>query len=248
MTIALTPEPAPIPIPEAGHIIVVGAGAVGQQVVKELINLKRAPFLVVERDPDCIGALRSEYEHDIPALLGDALDDGVLLQANIETAQGLVTTLSRDRDGLFLCLSARQLNSDLRIVARLEDDANAEKFRNVGADEVAGIASLGGKRLAHAMLRQELATYSDALTASSAGTLLLMEIPIEERCLVAGLRIATAGLQQRTGCVIIGHRPRARGPYNYRPDPQQRLQPGGGIVALGDDAELLILVELLSAC
>ncbi len=229
------------------HIIVAGAGTVGQQVVRELIELRRAPFSVIELDPDRIRHLQAEIDAEFDVIVGHALDDLVLQQAHIETAQGLVTTLGLDRDGLFLCLTARQLNPDLRIVARLEDEANAEKFLNVGADEVAGTAMLGGRRLAHAMLRPELASFSDALATAEARACLLMEIQISQTCVVSGLRMITAGLQQRTGCVVVGHRPRPRGPYNYRPDPNLRLQPGGGIIALGDDLELLALSQLLSA-
>lgn len=235
-----------VALPRRGHIIVVGAHTLGAQVVEELLRMNRAPLVVVERNGDRVRALRKELETSIPAVIGDAMEEATLASAHIADAQGLVTTLGTDRDNLFLCLTARQMSPFMRIVARLGMASNAVKFRNVGADEVVSTETLGGRRLTHAMLRPELATFSDALAGSEEKALLLLEIPVHPHSPVAGLRLSTAGLEEQTGCVIVGYRRRTRGGYTYRPDPQSRLVLGSGIVALGDDDELLALAGLLS--
>jgi voltage-gated potassium channel len=79
------------------HIIVVGAGGSGGQVVRELFHAGAA-FVVVEQDPSRIALLTTELHMDFPFVVGDGLEDSTLQTAGIEDARGLVATLHEDRD------------------------------------------------------------------------------------------------------------------------------------------------------
>jgi voltage-gated potassium channel len=85
--------------------------------------------------------------------LGDATKDEILYLAGIERACGLVAALSDDKENAFVVLSARSLNANLRIVARLTEDENAEKLRKAGADEIVAPSTIGGLRMASIMIR-----------------------------------------------------------------------------------------------
>jgi len=222
------------------HLIIVGAGTVGKQITEEMQRLGFTHLTVIDQNAEKLAMLR-----DVRTVAGDALDDRCLEAAGIGEAIGLVTTLGRDKDNLFLCLAARQQNANVRIVSRLEGEANASKFRKVGVDQVISIATMGGRRLAHAILLPELVDFADALIESDERAALLIELPIGANAPVANLRLSAAGLQHRTGCVILGIRNGKRSRYTYRPSQQARLKPGGTVIALGDYVQLRYLGALL---
>ena len=63
--------------------------------------------------------LRERLGIDYPYVLGSAADDDVLVRAGIERAAGLATALPEDKDNIFVVISARGLNPDLRIISKL---------------------------------------------------------------------------------------------------------------------------------
>src|SRR4029079_10263369 len=97
------------------HFIVCGAGATGIHVVRELIDTNK-PFVVIEKDHERIERLR----HMGCSLIveGDATEDDTLVEAGISKARGLAACLSDDKANLFVTVSARQLNKELRIVSQ----------------------------------------------------------------------------------------------------------------------------------
>ena len=98
------------------HVVVCGAGRTGRQVIRELTEAD-TPYLVVERSAERAEYLNREFP-DALVLEEDATRDETLVLARIGTARGLVACLSQDTDNLFVCLSARDLQPNLNIVAR----------------------------------------------------------------------------------------------------------------------------------
>ena len=88
----------------ADHIVVCGFGRNGMQAAARLKAYKN-PFVVIENNKEII----ERHEDDILFIEGDASEDEVLLEAGIEQAQYLITTLPDDAGNLFIVLSARQL-------------------------------------------------------------------------------------------------------------------------------------------
>ena len=75
----------------------------------------------------------------------DASSDETLRDVGIDKAKGLIATLASDADNLFLILSAKALNSRLRLAARVDDEASEQKMRRAGADLADVQALLGHK-------------------------------------------------------------------------------------------------------
>ena len=72
------------------------------------------PFVVVEQDPVVMKILKSTAEALIVS--GDATHDEILLEAGIDKAKSLITTLPIDSGNLFVVLSARSINNKLKII------------------------------------------------------------------------------------------------------------------------------------
>ncbi len=219
------------------HVIVAGVGRSGIHVVREL-HENGTPLVVVESDSAKVDALVAEFGEAVPAILGDALDDTTLHGASIAAARGLVAALREDRDNLFLCLSARQINPDLRIVARLADIKSTEKFRKVGVNAVVSPALMGGRRLAHEIVRPAVVSFVDTLHAPSVESVEMAEVTIETGSEIGGTKLQEANLRRRCNCLVIGIRGPESERYRYNPSPDEILEPEGTLLALGDRSEI----------
>ncbi len=93
------------------HIIICGYGRNGQQAVQKLMAYKKQ-FVIVELDEDLIE--RYEDNDGILFVHGNANEDETLELAGITRASTLICALPEDADNLFIVLSARQLNKDLK--------------------------------------------------------------------------------------------------------------------------------------
>ncbi|MCJ7822658.1 MAG: NAD-binding protein [Armatimonadetes bacterium] len=114
------------------HIVVVAEAGLAATLAADL-RTKHIPFATITQDE----ALRDEWLQDaIPVVLGDPDDEGVLRQAGIERAMGLIVALASDADNVFVSLSAHDLNPRLRIAARAHAASSIPKLRRSGANEV----------------------------------------------------------------------------------------------------------------
>src|SRR3954470_2838476 len=83
-----------------GHVIICGYGRNGQQAVHNL-KLHAVPVVFIEKDSDLIHRELNDRD-DTPYLVGDSTDDDLLMQAGVERAKALITTLPADADNLFI--------------------------------------------------------------------------------------------------------------------------------------------------
>jgi len=88
-------------------------------------------------------------------LQGDALDPDVLQKASIEKAKGLIATLGEDSDNIYLVITATELNSNLDIAAKANDEHAVDRLHKVGAKIVVLPQVVGGRQLANAFLEME---------------------------------------------------------------------------------------------
>ena len=229
------------------RLVVAGAGTLGIEVAREIRRMGGIETVVVERDPARAELVSFELGEGGEVVVGDALDEDVLIDTGVPDATGLIAALRHDRDNLFLCLAARQLNPGIRVVARVESRANEGKFRSVGVSAVVSLADMGGRRLAHAMLRPALAAFTDALVESEDRPLLIDTLTVARGAPLERQRLGEACIQTRTGCVVLGARSGGRGNFGYRPGRSTRLKAGSTLVALGEVEELEALRALVSA-
>ena len=114
------------------HIIVFGAGHVGIQVIRELASMG-VDIVVIDNSPDP-GVDYILNELDIPLIVGDGREGSVLEKAKIRDASSLVICTGDDHTNLEAIMRIREINSDIRIVARVWDTKfgqRLERFMNV---------------------------------------------------------------------------------------------------------------------
>ncbi len=114
------------------HVIVCGFDRMGQVLSGQLDKAKQA-FVVVESLPERIEmADASGYLH----YQGDATHELTLKEVGIHRAKALVAVLPDDKTNVFITLTARDLNSGIKILARGELPPTERKLRLAGADHI----------------------------------------------------------------------------------------------------------------
>ena len=135
----------------SGHFIVCGFGRVGSAVALTLQE-QSAPLIVIDKDAE---VLAEAEEHGLLCMPGDPTKDDDLLAAHVKEATGLVAATGNDSDNVYISLTARGLNPDLRIVARASRLDAEDKLLRAGADEVISPHAIGGKHMALSAMASE---------------------------------------------------------------------------------------------
>ena len=94
----------------------------------------------------------------------------MLVSADIHDARGIFAVTGDDSRNLMICLTARQLNPRIRIVARCHEMRNADKMRKAGADVVISPDFTGGMRIAASMIRPHVLSFLDDMVRSDQGS------------------------------------------------------------------------------
>ncbi len=195
------------------HYIICGVGRVGSNVAHELLMTGRK-FVMLDSN---LHNIENYLVRDPEQLFihGDATDNDVLIAAGILNARGIFAVAPDDTLNLVISLSARQLNPDVRIVARCHDLKNAEKTRSAGADEIVSPDFTGGLRLVSAMVRPHVVSFLDDMLQSDE-RLRMEEIVLPEH--FSGQPIAMLNSQQRD-FVLLAVRSQF-GKWQFNPDAQ----------------------------
>ncbi|MEU4618532.1 NAD-binding protein [Actinoplanes sp. NPDC023801] len=107
------------------HIVLVGLGNVGTQVLRQLTDLGLR-VVAIDRTADARG-VKSAQRRGVPVIVGDASAEVTLRAASIDTCRALVVLSTDDTVNLQAALQSRLARPDLRVVLRLFDDDFAQR-------------------------------------------------------------------------------------------------------------------------
>jgi voltage-gated potassium channel len=164
----------------------------------------------------------------------DPTQDATLIRAGIERAKGLVTAFDDDKENLFVVLSARQAarkldNADLRIVARVVEEENANKLVAAGADKIVSPNAIGGLQLASEMIRPEVASFWNQMLHETEQVLQFTEIDVDQSPEWVGRTVAD--VREGIGLAVVAIKRNGR--YNYMLKPKSVLQSGDLLIVIG---------------
>lgn len=148
----------------SGHYIVCGVGLVGRNVAHDLAKAG-LDSVIIDGDLKTLEHYLEVHPSQL-FLHGDATDNDVLLAAGVMRAKGVFAVAHEDSSNLVISLSAKQLNSNARVVARCHDLKNADKTRRAGADDVISPDFSGGLRIVSAMVRPNVMSFLDEMLKS----------------------------------------------------------------------------------
>ena len=216
------------------HIILCGAGRTGLHIAEEF-HRTRTPFVVIEQNKEALEDLL--HLDGLLYLQEDATQDETLILAGVKRARGLVTTLSEDKDNIFVTLCARSLNPKLRIIARLVEDKNAELLRKAGADEIVSPNAIGGLRMASVMLRPEVVSFLDEMLRVTGQALRLEEMHVDDTPGLLDRSLGEANIRRQTGLLVVAVKSQQHG-YQFNPGAETILRNGDILFVIGTEEQL----------
>ena len=179
------------------HKIICGGGRTGNIVADEF-GKEGLDFVVIEHDAEVAKELRKK---DIALVEGDATKDETLIEAGVERASGLVSTLPSDCSNLLLCITARDLNTNLELVARASSQEAAKRLYSIGAKKVVIVEEIGGRRLARSLTKPAIVDFLDF--ATTAGETSLESLKVGPGTKIANKKIKELRIEEKIGATIL---------------------------------------------
>ncbi|HWR13349.1 MAG TPA: potassium channel protein [Terriglobales bacterium] len=223
------------------HVIICGAGRVGRSVARELL-MKPAPFLIIENSSEKVLKLNEKWL----LLSGDATQEQTLKDARVEYASGLVAAATTDAINLYIVLTARSLNPKLKIIARASEEDAEKHLRKAGADIVISPYTFAGHRIAQSFLRPNVIDFLDLATASDRQLdLELAEVKVEAGAPFVGKTLAGSQIRQTMNIIVLAIKKREG--MHFNPEPDDKIEAGDYLIAMGEPGGLRRLQESASA-
>lgn len=218
----------------SGHIIICGYGRNGKQAAKKL-KAHNHNFVIIEKSEQIIQKIKGD---NLNCIFGDANEDNILINAGIDRASCLISALPNDSENVFVVLSARQINPNIRIISRASDETSYSKLKLAGANNVILPDQIGGNHMASLVVVPDLLEFVDNLSIIGNQNINIEEIPVEKLYDVSNVKtIIELDLRKKTGCNVIGYKDN-NGEYHINPDANQKLIPGSKIIVLGKSKQI----------
>ncbi|MEA2190432.1 MAG: voltage-gated potassium channel [Solirubrobacteraceae bacterium] len=201
------------------HYIICGFGRVGRQVARDL-HAAGTKYVVIDSNPASRELAQSA---GVRFLEGPPSEDELLRAAGIERARALVACMDSDAENIFTTLTARELRSDIAIIARASVEDSEKKLKRAGADRVISPYKASGTEMARLALHPQVSG-----TVDVAAEYRMEEIEVGSGCDGIGKTIG----QVRGGAFIVGVR-HADGSFLPVPAAETTLGTGDVVMALG---------------
>lgn len=175
--------------------------------------------------------------------MGDATSEEVLKAAGIERARGIVCAVSSDPDNLYITLTARDLNKDLRIISRANDEAAVGRLLKAGANRVVSPALTGSTRMAQMLIRPAVADFIELATMAERLELSIEQVEIGKNSPFIGRALKDTGIRSEHGVIVIAIK-RSDEAMIFNPFADTIIEEGDALVALGSHSSLQTLERM----
>jgi voltage-gated potassium channel len=226
------------------HIIICGVGSTGLHCVTELMSTGRQ-IVAIDHNETKLRHLNEELG-EFPYIVGSAESDEILMMAGIERAAGLIACLTEDKDNVFVTLTARQMNRNLRIISKVLEDNSRRKLAIAGANGTVNPTHIGGLRLVSELVRPTVVTFLDNMMRDRRSTHRFEQLQVGEKSAVAGKRLQDASLRGKTSALVVAIKPPESDQFIYNPTADVVLSPGTQIVLLAGTNDMATLRTLIT--
>jgi len=205
------------------YMVVVGAGKVGWNLARELID-RGNEVTLIESNPNRYAVVEEELEHAVQQ--GDGSELWVLERAGIERADMVIAVTGDDEDNILICQVAREKYEVERVISRCNNPRNLEHFELLGVRP-----AISATNLILRLIEHEVPKYGPLhLLDLPQERLEIIELEVADTSPAAGSLVRDLGLPD--GSLVISI-----------------LRDGTGFVPLGDsvvepDDEVLVVLDI----
>ena len=224
------------------HVIVCGFGRVGRGASEELERLGIA-FVIVDKNEDRV---EQAMHQGLLAVAADASRDETLTELGVARARGLIATLGTDADNLFLTMTAKTLNPNLRLSVRVDEESAEAKMKRAGADHVFAPYNSTGHRMAQALVKPHVMQFVEFTTGKATGLALEIEqVRVDPTCKYHDKTVADIQVETYTQVIILAIR-KTHGQMTFNPPSEFKVEGGDHLIAVGERDGLKKLAQMLA--
>ncbi len=229
------------------HYIIIGLGDLGREVASVLLK-SNAKFIIIDENEEVLQKFCEENAGNGTCLYiaGNGMDENILKKARIDRAVGAVIALGTDADALLTVITIRELNSDIRIISRANDEKTKNKFLKAGADSVIAPNFIIGNRIANTLLKPHLISFLDSVTNVGKTNIVLEEIKIPEGSRLIGKALKELQIPAKTGFIVFAIK-RKYEVIQFNPGPADSLEGNDSILAVGNYDNINKLLDYINS-
>lgn len=217
------------------YLLVAGAGKVGVNLTRELINQGHEVTLIENSRPR-YQLVEQELEHIIQ--YGDASELWVLERSGIKRADMVIAVTGDDEDNILICQVAKEKYNVERIIARVNNPRNRTHFDLLGIKPVLSATELILGLLEHEVPQHKLVH----LLNFEAEKIAIIELSLREDSPIADKRVGEIETPDRTLLITI-----IRDGVGFVPTAGSELKAGDDILAVLDPVQEEELKRVLGA-
>jgi trk system potassium uptake protein TrkA len=207
---------------EPMYVIIVGAGKVGWNLARELLE-KGNEVTLIDGDRDRYLTVEQELEHNIQ--YGDATELWVLERAGISRADMVIAVTGDDEDNMLICQVAKEKYLVDRIIARVNNPRNRQWFDLLGIRPFVSATDLILRLIEHEVPEYGLVHLLDLPQER----LEIIEMLLSGDSKVTGRRVGD--LEMPEGTLLISVLREGKG---FVPNPDTVLEAGDEVLAVLD--------------
>ncbi|KAA0259182.1 potassium channel protein [Deferribacter autotrophicus] len=209
------------------HYIICGYGRMGKIICEQLYD-RKIPFVIIEKEE----SLASDFdEKGYLYIIGDATKEDTLVKAGILNAKGLISVVESDAENVYITLTAKGFNKNLKIFTRAVDDEASAKMFWAGADSVISPFVIGGLRIANAIVKPNVSEFLELALGKNDYNIEVEEITICKGSKLANRSILESNLR-KYGLIVIAIKKKGN-QFLYNPGPEEILEEDDVLICLG---------------
>lgn len=212
------------------HVIVCGFGNNGEQAAAELHATKN-PFVIVENNESVIQ--NSTHAEKYNFVLGNATLDETLIEAGLEQATTVITTLPSDADNVFITLTAKEINPKVKVIAKASETSSEKKLMRAGASHVVMPDRLGGMHMANLVTKPYVIEFLKLLNGVGDQQLELEEVSFEKlKDEYHNQTLRELDIRNKTGATILAFKDDKAG-FIFNPHSEKKVDKNDVLIVLG---------------
>lgn len=210
------------------HAIICGYGRMGENLAQDLKEQGR-DMVIIDHDSEKVADATSQ---GFLCVMGDATEEETLHEAALDRASTLVSTFPNDAESVFITLTARNLNPNIKIIARAERESTRRKLRQAGADTIVMPTIVGARQMGRMITRPSTAHLINLVDEGSNREYDLDELPVRSGSPLVGRTVEQTEAHRRYRLLVVAVKD-SDGKLRFNPAADETLSEGDVVMVIG---------------